>query len=267
MTTSTGYYSIIQYCPDPSRQEAANVGVVLFCPERKYLGVRTSTGNDRIRRFFRPLDVDRVQLNAIKMSIQRRLEIERDQFKQLADLEKFIVTRANAMRLTNPKMIPVESPEHDLKRLFDRLVGGGARKDAACVRDALEEAFESESLAPVVRRRVTVMLPVFQKPITVPYGFQNGRFNLIQPARFRGLAPSAIMQRSGQYAVEGDLLYNAPDTNLGELKLIVVGQFGSNQGEVARAVGGVLERNHTELYRLDEIDRLLEVIRTTGTPA
>ena len=28
-----GYYSAIQYCPDRSRMEAANVGVMLLCPQ------------------------------------------------------------------------------------------------------------------------------------------------------------------------------------------------------------------------------------------
>lgn len=36
-----GYYSIIQYCPDLSRFEAANVGVLLFCPERAFLKALT----------------------------------------------------------------------------------------------------------------------------------------------------------------------------------------------------------------------------------
>src|SRR5262245_46736281 len=215
MKTATGYYSIIQYCPDPSRLEAANVGVVLFCPSLKYLAARTAAGNDRIRRFFGAKNIDRKQLNTIKMSIQRRLEVDRDQFKELADLERFAATRANAMRLTPFRVVAVESAEHDLRRLFDRLVGGRAKKDTARVRSALEEAFETDAFAAIVRRKVTVTLPVFQSPITVPYGFQNGRFNLIQPARFRGLAPPAILQRAGQYAVEGELLYGAPDPTLG----------------------------------------------------
>jgi hypothetical protein len=49
MNPTTGYYSLIQYCPDAAREEAANVGVVLFCPEVDYLEARTVSGNDRIR--------------------------------------------------------------------------------------------------------------------------------------------------------------------------------------------------------------------------
>ena len=40
-TVTTGYYSVIQYCPDRSRLEAANVGVLLFVPAGGYLRART----------------------------------------------------------------------------------------------------------------------------------------------------------------------------------------------------------------------------------
>lgn len=267
MKTTTGYYSIIQYCPDPSRQEAANVGVVLFCPELDYMGVRTAKGNDRIRRFFRPKDIDRDQLNTMKLSIQRRLEIDREEFRELADLEKFAATRANSMRLTDPREIPVEEgadPAAVLERLFDRLVGWRAKRDTPQVKDALHEAFSAERIASIVRRKVPVTLPVFKRQVIVPYGFQNGRFNLIQPAKFKGLHPTAILERAGKYALEGDLFYNAPDPHLGQLKMVVVGQFAASQMDVARTVGQLLEKNHTTLYRMDEIGKLVEEIRTTG---
>ena len=37
MKPSKGCYSLIQYCPDLGRLEAANVGVLLFCPEPHFL--------------------------------------------------------------------------------------------------------------------------------------------------------------------------------------------------------------------------------------
>ena len=73
MNASKGYYSLIQYCPDLSRLEAANVGVLLFCPERQFIQARVSHNNDRIRRFFSPEQTDWPQLNALKDSVARRL--------------------------------------------------------------------------------------------------------------------------------------------------------------------------------------------------
>lgn len=39
MNSTKGYYSIVQYCPDPSRLEAVNIGLALFCPEISFLKV------------------------------------------------------------------------------------------------------------------------------------------------------------------------------------------------------------------------------------
>ena len=37
MESAKGYYCLIQYCPDLARLEAANIGVILFCPERGFI--------------------------------------------------------------------------------------------------------------------------------------------------------------------------------------------------------------------------------------
>jgi len=46
-----GYYWIIQYCPDLGRLEAANIGVLLFCPDRE-IKARMASDNGRIRHFW-----------------------------------------------------------------------------------------------------------------------------------------------------------------------------------------------------------------------
>jgi hypothetical protein len=40
VTSMKAYYSIVQYWPDPSRLEAVNIGVALFCPDQAFLKVR-----------------------------------------------------------------------------------------------------------------------------------------------------------------------------------------------------------------------------------
>ena len=52
MKPEKGYYSVIQYCPDLGRFEAANMGVLLFCPESGFLKSLMSGNNSRIIKFF-----------------------------------------------------------------------------------------------------------------------------------------------------------------------------------------------------------------------
>jgi len=47
-----GYYSIVQYCPDPSRLEAVNIGLALFCPECSFLKVRFGRRKTRVDQLF-----------------------------------------------------------------------------------------------------------------------------------------------------------------------------------------------------------------------
>ena len=84
-----GYYSLIQFCPDQSRLEAANVGVVLFCPELDFLEVRISGDNARIQKFFGKQAFDWSRVNSYKHGIKERLEIEGKDFRNVEDLNAF----------------------------------------------------------------------------------------------------------------------------------------------------------------------------------
>lgn len=165
METSKGYYSLIQYCPDLSRLEAANIGVVLFCPERGFLRAKLAQGNDRVRRFFGSQDNDWTQINAIKNAIVNRLEVTGKDFKTIDDLTTFISTRANEVQLTAPRAMKVSDPEKDLDELFDKLVGGRSRQplkhSVPPVEKALERTFRDSGVEELIRRDVTVMVPAF----------------------------------------------------------------------------------------------------------
>src|SRR5437667_3875865 len=114
MKPATGYYSLIQYCPDLSRLEAANIGVLLFCPEKLFLQARTARGNKRLCRFFGKEGHDWDRIDCFKLGIEERLEAEHGQINTLADLERFIALRANEIQITPPRPMRVEDPQQDL---------------------------------------------------------------------------------------------------------------------------------------------------------
>jgi len=116
-----GYYSIIQYCPDLSRMEAANIGVVLFCPEPCFLGTRTSPDDQRIRRFFGAEGVDWDHVEFAKQAILSRLS-DPAEFRTIRDLEHFAATRANEIQMTAPRPCKVFEPEAELDQLYEQLV-------------------------------------------------------------------------------------------------------------------------------------------------
>src|SRR5260370_42102191 len=127
MKPAKGYYSIIQYCPDFSRLEAANIGVLLFCPERCFLKARPARGNKRIKRFFGSEGQDWSRTDSFKIAVEERLDVENGAINTLEDLERFIATRANRLQIAPPRPMQVTDPEKDLDQLFHELVGGQHR--------------------------------------------------------------------------------------------------------------------------------------------
>jgi hypothetical protein len=262
---SKGYYCLIQYCPDRTRLEAATVGVLLFCPERAFLKALTARNNQRIQRFFGREGHDWSRINSFKAAIEERLEVEQPEIKSLTDLETFIALRANQFQISAPRSMRVTNPDDDLKTLFNDVVGGQHRKQHAksfqrYVGDRLLKA----GLQTKVRTNIEVTVPVFNRQVAVPYGYQNGRFNLIQPVRFQASSSDHAMNTACRYAVEGRSLWDTLHPDLGQLKLVVVGKFLSHHTQTKDDVRRVLKDGNVELFSTTELDRLIDEIRTTG---
>lgn len=227
MSASKGYYSVIQYCPDRSRMEAANVGVMLLCPEIGFVGARTTDGNDRISHFFGRDSFDAQRVNAAKQAIEKRLEVDRESFRTPEDMVRFIDTRGNDILLTSPRPVKVTDPASDLDELFDELVGGRARRQRGQPEiPALDEAFRRPSLKDRVKFNVEVVVPVVELTLKVPYTYRNGVLNLVKPQRF-GADEHRATDVAMRLAFNGDRLRLATEDG-DERKLIVVAAFDTS---------------------------------------
>jgi hypothetical protein len=247
-----GYFCIVQYCPDIARQEAANVGVLLFSPEHQFLGARMSPDNKRELRFFKTVADQPGHLATMKNALLERLRIERDEFRSLEDLQRFVNTRANKVILTPPKAVRVTQPQEDLDRLFTQMVTEPQSQEKArrerqpSLKSRLEQTFSRSELAAKIRRKVCVDVPTLNRKLEVPFGYQNGRFNLIQPVTFQQNSIEKATEHACQYAVEGDSIYRHPDQARGEMQLVIVGEFAHDEGR--QAVSSLLSEYHVKLY-------------------
>lgn len=122
MEPKKGFYSLVQFCPDHSRMEAANVGVVLFVPDARFIKARMVRNNLRPARLLGRASFDSDWLNAAKASLESRLEMVKDTFLTFNDLVRFAATRANKLVLTPPRPVKVHQPEEELEKLFAELV-------------------------------------------------------------------------------------------------------------------------------------------------
>jgi hypothetical protein len=116
-----GYYSLIQYCPDFIRLEVCNLGLLLYCPDCNYLDAKITTRFSRIHTIFgRDHNLDYVQTFA--KSFVNRIIAERDNIKNLDNLNRFIAGRANSFQITSPRsMNIIKDPAHELNELFQEI--------------------------------------------------------------------------------------------------------------------------------------------------
>jgi hypothetical protein len=262
----TGYYSIVQYCPDPMRKEVANIGVVLLCAETSLLMVRMAKSFHRITEVFPHLEQDKKQFAIEVKFVERRLRIDHEQFKTADALRKFAAERAGAMRLTLPLPTRVQDPATDLDRLFDRLVGERKQHTPTRIQNRLLEIFKENNVADRIETPGRVLLPPLELYISPPFGFRSESYHLIQTATFAGLKTSRILQRAGQYALEGELLRRDPHPRLGDMQLDVVARFGPHQSNLFHSVREILKEKKTRLFRIDHLESLLKEISDRAKP-
>lgn len=260
MSANKGWFSIVQFCPDPNRLESANIGVLLFCPALDFLDVRIASNNKRIKTFFGSQGVHPKLIDSFKKGLQERIHKEHKNIVDQEQLLDFVDRRANEIRISTPRSIRVTEPAKQLDELFSELVGQSVQRGAR-VKDRLADTLEQPLLASKLHKSVAITVPIDGRQLNIPYAFQNGRFNLITPVRFQSENP---VQTAYRYAVEGDSIYGTEHEQFGKLKLIVVGSFRSKSDENRPIVNRVLEGHHVKLYGTDEMDKLVQEIVTTG---
>lgn len=158
-TATKGYYSILQYVPDPERAEGVNIGLILFCPEKGFLKIQTTASNDRVRKLLgkqRASTANLSRLDAFKTAFAERVGLEAGRMQSREDFQAFVNTRANQLRLTDPRPVKVTDPEAELSKLFSLLVDdfGPVRMPTQRAKTAIKRRFDqlltTHNLKPLV---------------------------------------------------------------------------------------------------------------------
>ena len=113
----------------------------------------------------------------------------------------------------------------------------------------------------MLSRDVSVHPPSLPKPIRVPYAFQNGHFNLIEPLQFEGQSLASVFNKASIHAVEGEFLSEYNDPDKGSLRLIVVANFGPGQEKERSTASAVFEKHRIPMHTFASLDPLIEEIR------
>jgi len=260
MNHPKGYYSLIQFCPDLSRLEGVNIGLALYSLSEKRVLVQITRDNHRIRRFFG--NQDWRLINRGKTSIRNQLASQ--QFPGIEEFEAYISKRANFIQLTAPRAMRITDPRTDINELYDRLVGRDHVERKRRINGDLTKRLSEAGVMDMVEKSVDVEIPEVKKSIRVPYGYQNGRFNLISPVQFDA-DPEMIIGKTGKSAIEGQLLYKNRHPAFGEMQLVVVAGFDPQvEASTQDFVKRTLQEHNVELYSFENLGPLLNDIRRSA---
>ncbi len=265
MHPQPGYYSLVQFCPDPSRLEAVNVGVLLFCPASDFVQVKLIDGNDRVKKVFGKEAFHPRALDAAKRGLVYRLEKTDDRPRSKEDLERFVGARADNVRLSEPRSLVVDEPQQELEALFQKLVIEPARPRARRrppLVPELEALFRNLKRDKRARLNVSVEVPVLEKRINVPYVYENGLINYVKPYYFPAKESSAE-NAAMVLAVEGDLLAKHLTADGRDQKLVVVTTFAptDRNDRLRQRVFGVLEEYHVQAVRPENVTEYIEQVQ------
>lgn len=242
-----GFFSLIQYCPDASRAEAANVGLMIFQADPAATAVRIV---DDVRPAMKRLGRKHDAMTLLTVAQSMRNRIEHAQFRSIESVETFVRTRGNLIQLTMPRPMQIESLERDLDHMFGELVFAEPVGTAATMRapTLLEQTFAS--LARRLPDRVLIRpdLHVHGLGIVIrpDYAYRNGCLNVVQEMP---RTKDVDHLRSSAFALskEGELVRRLEE---GEGRLLVVSSMtaqGSKAREREREFGEMLQKlGHAE---------------------
>jgi Protein of unknown function (DUF3037) len=118
-------YTILRVVPRIERGECMNVGVVLFCPTRKYLGERIALDQRRLDALAPGLDPATVTPHLDAIAAVLRGEPEGGELAELPVSERFGWVAAQSSTMIQPSEVHTgltEDPEATLAHLFETLV-------------------------------------------------------------------------------------------------------------------------------------------------
>jgi hypothetical protein len=120
-------YTVLRVVPDVERGERINVGVVLYSPERRFLGARVRVDSERLRAIAPDIDVDALERHLASLVAIAEGTPDGGPLAQLPQSERFGALSAPTSTIVQPSEVHTgvcEDGTNELDELFRRLVTG-----------------------------------------------------------------------------------------------------------------------------------------------
>ena len=118
-------YTVLRVVPDVERGERLNVGVVLYSPERRFLGARVHVDRARLAAIAPDLDLDVLDKHLVTLVAVAEGAADGGPIAQLPQSERFGALSAPSSTIVQPSEVHTgvcEDGANELDELFARLV-------------------------------------------------------------------------------------------------------------------------------------------------
>lgn len=269
MTEAKGYFSLIQFCPNRSRMETVNVGVILFCPALGFLDAAIAADARRMKPLIRD-DFDKKAIDAALASMETRVRVMRDEIATKEDLTRFIETRANDFILTLPRAMRVTDPEVDLESLREELVERPTAPRAFVPDFSKVDAITQRPGLVDKLFRPKIIVPEKQAQFPVRFAYQNGAVNLVRTIAFSA-DPKRADERANEIAVHTRFLQHHPPNNWEAVNVILIpgirAQNPSDVSQIPASIEATMREFNIRMVPLDEVEEFAnEVEREAHMP-
>lgn len=253
----TGFYSVVQFCPDLVRGEVVNVGVVVGSPS---LGIyaRMAERNEYVKHMFGADAYDDTRLSFAKAGLVERLKEVEPTIDALAG---FISQESGQLILTPPRPMIVKNLVDDCVGLFIRLLSDPEvrRREGRARRPDLNRVVRELQRKNVpIQRRPEVSVPIIDEPLKADFSFKNGVRNLVKSVGISAREDAALDEAS-QLGSKGLLIAKHPGPE-GETKLVIVADIEDQQ--LLGRVANLLDDHQVRLVDAQQLDAFaLEIER------
>jgi Protein of unknown function (DUF3037) len=118
-------YTVLRVVPDVERGERLNVGVILYSPERKFLGARVHVDEQRLRAVAADIDLDALERHLRSLVAIAQGASDGGPLAALPQSERFGALSAPSSTIVQPSEVHTgvcEDGANELDELFARLV-------------------------------------------------------------------------------------------------------------------------------------------------
>ena len=241
---------LVRYVPNVVRNEGLNIGVLLHCPEEKYLGCLFAEDFRRVKRLDPRADL--ALLRALQEDFERQIEEHESSLE--AYLGVLTDSLSNLIQLEGPRPCLLQDPAADIQQVYERYVGlGGGQAPPEDGRPRIKQRLTAVLVEAGVWERLDKRVPASRwthpgDPFTFDYGYQSARaiqfLHALSLRRDTQLAKT-LVYTLGRVRRQDEAALTA-----------VVENASSNEDRAIQATRSILEEAHISIRPLAEAGEL-----------